>query len=69
MICFGVSVGGLPADDWVSVLVLLVVWVRHPALGAAGSWVVLRAVGWCCGQLGGAASWIQVEVFVGVLTD
>ena len=35
MICFGVSVGSLPAD------ILLVVRARRPALGAAGSWVVL----------------------------
>jgi len=37
---FGVSVGSLYANDWVCVLVLLVVWVRHPVLGAADSWVV-----------------------------
>lgn len=43
---FGVPVGSPPADGWVSILVLLV-WVRRPALGGAGSW-------------------IQVEVFVGV---
>lgn len=35
-----VSTRILFADDWVCILVLLVVWVRHPALGAAGSWVV-----------------------------
>ena len=35
MICFGVSVGSLPAD------ILLVVRARRPALGAAGSWGVL----------------------------
>ena len=40
MLHFGVSVGSLYANDWVCVLVLLVVWVRHPVLGAADSWVV-----------------------------
>ena len=39
VVCFGVSVGSLSA--YVYVLVLLVVWARRPALGAAGSWVVL----------------------------
>lgn len=39
MVCFGMSVGSLSA--YVHVLVLLVVRVRRPALGAAGSWVVL----------------------------
>ena len=38
------------------VFVLFVVWVRHPALGAA----------W---QLNDASSWIQVEAFIGVLTN
>ena len=38
---FVVSVGILPAADWVCVLVLLAIWVRHPALGVAGSWVVI----------------------------
>ena len=50
------SVGSLSANDWVCIPVLLVVWVRHPALGDASRW-------------GGAKSWIQVEVFVGVPTD
>ena len=35
---FGVPVGSPPADGWVSILVLLV-WVRRPALGSAGSWI------------------------------
>ena len=37
---FEVSVGSLSADDWVCVFILLVVWLRHPALGAASSWVM-----------------------------
>ena len=41
MLRFGVSMGSLYANDWVCVLVLLVVWVRHPVLGGADSWVVL----------------------------
>ena len=44
-----VSVGSWSADDWVC-FVLLVLWVKNPVLGAAGSW-------------------IQVQVFMGVLTD
>ena len=44
MVCFGVPVGILSADDWVCVFVLLVVWVRHPTMGAAGSWVMLSLV-------------------------
>ena len=44
MVCFGVPVGILSADDWVCVFVLLVVWVRHPALGAASNWVMLSLV-------------------------
>ena len=40
----------LSADDWESVFVLLIVWVRHPALGVAG---------YC----------IEVEAFMGVLTN
>ena len=35
---FGVFVSILSADDYVYVFVLLVVWVRCPALDAAGSW-------------------------------
>ena len=38
MIYFGVSERILSADDYVYVFVLLVVWVRCPALDAAGSW-------------------------------
>ena len=34
---FGVSVGSLPAAAWDCVPVLLILWVRHPALGAADS--------------------------------
>ena len=41
MVGIRVSVGNLSADDWVCVLVLLVVWVRCPALGAADNWVML----------------------------
>ena len=33
-------VGSLSANDWVCIPVLLVVWVRHPALGDASRWVV-----------------------------
>ena len=44
MVCFGVLVRILSADDWVHVFVLLVVWVRHPALGAASNWVMLSLV-------------------------
>lgn len=33
LVCFGVSVGSLSADDWVSVFVLLVVWLRNSAVG------------------------------------
>lgn len=73
MICSGVSVGSLPTDNRVYVLVLLVVWVRRPALGAAGSWVVLGLgfrwrASWECslidtpwgqGFSGGLVSWTQ----------
>jgi hypothetical protein len=41
---FGVSMGSLSADVWVYVFVLLVLWVRHPSLGAASSWVMLVLV-------------------------
>ena len=27
-------------DDWVCVFIFFVVWVRHPTLGATGSWVM-----------------------------
>ena len=40
MLCFGVCVGSLSADDWVCVLVLLVACVRCPVLGDAGSCVL-----------------------------
>ena len=40
LVCFGVSVGSLSADDWVSVFVLLVVWLRNSAVGVADSWVM-----------------------------
>ena len=73
MVCFGMSVGSLSA--YVHVLVLLVVRVRRPALGAAGSWVVLGlgfrwgSSGECSlintpwGQefLGGLVSWTQTS--------
>ena len=41
---FGVSMGSLSADVWVYVFVFLVLWVRHPSLGAASSWVMLVLV-------------------------
>ena len=41
MVCFKVFVGSLSADDLVCVFVLHVVWVRRPALGAAGSQVMM----------------------------
>ena len=34
----------LSADDWVCTFVLFVVWMRHPAQGATGGWVVLGLV-------------------------
>jgi len=37
VVCCGVSLGILLVDNWVCFFVFLVVWVRHPALGAAGS--------------------------------
>ena len=33
-------------DDWVCVFILFVVWVRHPTLGAAGSWVMPGVYRW-----------------------
>ena len=30
----------LSADDWVCIFVLFVVWMRHPAQGSTGSWVI-----------------------------
>ena len=30
----------LSADDWVCIFVLFVVWMRHPAQGAIGGWVM-----------------------------
>ena len=44
MVCFGMSVGILSADDWFCAFALLIVWVRHPALVVAGSWVTLGLV-------------------------
>ena len=44
MVRFRVPVGTLSADDWVCVSVLLVVWVRRPAAGTAGSWVMLSLI-------------------------
>ena len=40
LVCFGMSVVVLSADNWIGVLDLLVVWLRYPVLGAAGYWVV-----------------------------
>ena len=40
MVGIRVSVGNPSADDWVCVLILLVVWMRGPALGAVDSWVM-----------------------------
>ena len=37
VVCFEVSVGSLPADDWVCVLFLLAVWVSRPAVLALGT--------------------------------
>jgi len=34
----------LSADDWVCVFVLFVVWMRCPAQGSVGSWVMLGLV-------------------------
>ena len=34
----------LSADDWVSISVLFVVWMRCPAQGAIGGWVMLGLV-------------------------
>ena len=34
----------LSADDWVCIFVLFVVWMRHPAQGATGGWVMLGLV-------------------------
>ena len=41
MVGIRVSVGNLSADNRVCVLVLLIVWVRRLALGAADSWVMV----------------------------
>ena len=30
----------LSADDWVCIFVLFIVYVRHPAQGATGGWVL-----------------------------
>ena len=40
MLCLGMSMGILSADDWIGVSVLRVIWVSCPVLGAASSWVV-----------------------------
>ena len=34
----------LSADDWVCTFFLFVVWMRHPAQGATGGWVMLGLV-------------------------
>ena len=34
----------LSVDDWVCIFVLFVVWIRHPAQGATGGWVMLGLV-------------------------
>ena len=34
------------ADDWVCVFIFFVFWVRHPTLGAAGSWVMPGVYRW-----------------------
>ena len=34
----------LSADDWVCIFVLFVVWMRCPARGATGGWVMLGLV-------------------------
>ena len=39
-LCFGMSRGHWSAYDWVCFPILLVIWMRHPALGDAGSWVM-----------------------------
>ena len=31
-------------DDWICILVLFVVWMRHPAHDATGGWVMLNFV-------------------------
>ena len=40
----------LSADDWVCIFVLFVVYMRHPAQGATGGWVmlVLYSSGFLC---------------------
>ena len=37
----------LPADDWVCIFVLFVVYMRHPAQGATGSWVMASLICQC----------------------
>jgi len=44
MVCFGMSVGSLLADDWVCIFALLVIWVRCPTLGATNNWVMAGLV-------------------------
>ena len=39
-LCFGMSRGHWSAYDWVCFPIWLVIWMRHPALGDAGSWVM-----------------------------
>ena len=34
----------LSADDWLCIFVLFLVWMRHPAQGATGSWMMLGLV-------------------------
>ena len=41
----------LSADDWVYIFILFVVWMRHPAQGAVGSWVMLGQVLYSSGFL------------------
>ena len=32
------------ADDWNCVFVLFVIWMRHPAFGTAGIWMMLGLI-------------------------
>ena len=34
----------LSADDWVCIFVFFVVWMRRPAQGSIGSWVILGLI-------------------------
>ena len=40
----------LSADDWICIFVFFVVWMRGPAQGATGSWVMLYSSGFLCGS-------------------